>query len=397
MKILFVSALLPYPLYSGGQIRIYHLLARLAKQHEITLFSFIRAREEANYRENLSFCRRVETVYRGSAWQPQYVARAVLGKYPLLLASYNNQEMRQKLAQELAREQYDVIHLEPFYVWPSLPPTTLPVVVAEHNIEYQVYADYVRRFPIAALRPLLYSDVLKLRFWEEKIWQKAAQVITVSAEDKSTLRQKLTGGAITVIPNGADPKLFTFQPGKNETNSPVFLFVGNFAWLPNRDSVKVLIKDIWPLLRQYYPTGKLRIVGKNAPDFIARLADQPGITLASNVSDVSREYRQAHVLLAPGGIGGGTKFKILEAWASGVPVITSLAGIKGLEARNGKEVLLAQTPEEFVGQIDRILQDKDKRDKLTHAARALIEQKYSWDKLAGKLSTVWEKAHETRG
>ncbi len=396
MKVLFVSALLPYPLYSGGQIRTYQLLARAAKKHEITLFSFIREKEEINYRRELSFCRRVEVVYRGGAWQPQYVASAVLGKYPLLLATYHHQEMRQSLAKELARESYDVIHLEPFYVWPSLPPTNLPVVAAEHNIEYQVYEDYVRRFPVAPLRPLLYWDVIKLRFWEQKILGEAAQVITVSQEDQAVLKQKLPAAAVTVIPNGVDPEHFHFQLPKEVSAAPTFLFVGNFAWLPNRDSVKLLIGSLWPLLHERYPRGRLRIVGKNAPGFITHLADCPGVTLAADVTDITSEYRCADVLLVPAQTSGGTKFKILEAWASGVPVVSSPSGIMGLEAKNEKEVMLAQTPAEFVRAVEVILQDQGKREQMARAARTLIEQKYSWEKLAGKLSAVWEKVYEAR-
>ncbi|MFZ5845288.1 MAG: hypothetical protein ACOY0S_02360, partial [Patescibacteria group bacterium] len=165
MKILFVSAILPYPLHSGGQIRIYHLLKQLALHHKISLFAFIRDPEERTLVRHLSFCRKVELVLRGRAWQPRYLISA-LGKYPFLLSTYNSHQMRLRLQKELETEKYDLIHLEPFYVWPALPRTHFPLVVAEHNIEYRVYSDYVRRSPWIPLRPLMYADVLKLRFWE---------------------------------------------------------------------------------------------------------------------------------------------------------------------------------------------------------------------------------------
>ena len=121
MNILFVSAVLPFPLHSGGQIRIYNILKRLSKRHRITLLSFIREEGERDLAKHLDFCQSVRMVMRGRAWQPKYVFGSVLGKYPLLLASYDNAAMRQAIRDTVLRDQIDLIHLEPFYVWPALP------------------------------------------------------------------------------------------------------------------------------------------------------------------------------------------------------------------------------------------------------------------------------------
>ena len=131
MKVLFVSAVLPYPLYSGGQIRIYNLLKRLAKKHEIHLYSFIRSEKEKEYVSNLSFCKTVTTVLRGRAWQPKYLLKTLTNPYPFLWNTYHNSEMLSLLSDEIAKGQYDLIHIEPGYVWPSIPTEhKIPIVIA---------------------------------------------------------------------------------------------------------------------------------------------------------------------------------------------------------------------------------------------------------------------------
>ncbi len=394
MKILFVSAVFPYPLYSGGQIRIYNLIKALSHKHDITLCSFIRDEKENQYKKELSFCKKIETVRRGRAWQTSYILHSLLGRYPFLLSTYDNSAMRKKLADALKNDTYDLIHIEPGYVWPSIPHTTIPLVVAEHNIEHTIYEDYVRHFPIVPLRPFLYADVLKLMWWEKHIWKAGDQVIAVSGDDKAVIEKTIDPSHVTVVPNGVDLTLFPFAPKKQEGN-PVFLFVGNFLWMQNQDAVRFLLMHIWPCILKNYPKATLRIVGKHMPDRLRRLIVHPSVLLLENVSEIQTEYHQADILLAPIRIGGGTKFKILEAMASGVPVVATSKGAAGLTVVNGKHLLIADTPEETVAAAQNVFSDKIKKKAIIQAARKRIEEEYSWEHISNTLEMVWKKAaHE---
>lgn len=362
MKILFVSAVLPYPLHSGGQIRIYNLLKRLGGKHEITLCAFVRRPDELQYLRELPFCRYVYMIYRGSAWQPSYVFKASFGRYPFLLATYENGAMRQTIAGLLDKEQYDLVHLEPFYVWPSLPRTNLPVVVGEHNVEYEVYQEYTRRFPIVPLRPLLYLDTLKMRFWEEYVWRKVSAITAVSDHDEAVIRK--LNKRVTRVPNGVDTHVFPFKTKKAKIET--FLYVGNFRWMENRDAAEYLERDIWPEIKKEYPEAQLRIIGKER----------------NPVESIQDELHKADIMIAPIRIGGGTKFKILEAMASGIPVITTTIGAQGLD----KNVLwIADTPKEVVAAIENISKDHQRIKK----ARKLIEREYDWDTIAESLHQLW--------
>lgn len=389
MKILFVSALMPYPLYSGGQVRVYNLLSRLGQSHEITLCTFLRNDGEKQYKRDLPFCKKILTCHRGHAWQPNYVIRSVLGPLPLLLTSYDHAAFREAIARELARGSYDIIHIEPWYVWKSLPKTDIPVVIATHNIEHEVYTEYVRRLWITPLRPGYYWDVLKLRYWEERVWRSAREIVAVSEDDAAVIR-KVVGEHIPVcvVPNGVDVSSFSLKI-KQESTPPVFLFVGSFTWMQNRDAVSWLVKSIWPILRKRYPGATLRIVGRSMPSSLRKLVGNHEIILLEHVENIESELHNADVLIAPIRVGGGTSFKILEAMASGLPVVTTTLGATGLKVSRGKELLIGNTEEELVQAVDILIKSYKKRSEIAKDARRTIEREYAWDNIAKALDRVW--------
>lgn len=389
MKILFVSAVLPYPLYSGGQVRVYNLLKELSKKHEITLLSFIRNEGEIEDAKNLDFLKQVDLVLRGRAWQPKYVL-ASLGKYPFLLNTYDSAEMRDKIVQLMNAEKFDGIHIEPFYVWPSLPETDLPIVVGEHNIEYEVYKSYVEHMRIPLVKQLFAYDVEKLKRWEEEVWKKVNQVITVSNEEKEIVKQ--FNPKVIMIPNGVDTSYFSFKKTGVIQNLTV-LFVGSFRWMQNRDAVHELVTKIWPVIWKKYPKAKLRIVGKSAEEKLKALITRSGGELIDSTHDIRKEFERATVLVAPIRIGGGTSYKILEAMACGVPVLTSGLGATGLEVQDKKQLCICSSPEDYLVAVDKIMEDQGFRENLRMAARRLVEEKYSWVNIAKALDEVWEKIY----
>lgn len=397
MKVLFISAVFPYPLHSGGQIRIYNLLKQLSQRHEITLVSFIRQAREANLGSALPFIKRIKTALRGHVWQCQYLWSALVGSYPLLLASYDNEAMRRAVGEELGQGDYDLIHLEPGYVWPSVPVTQLPVVIAEHNIESTVYAGFAQKFFFRPLVPLLNFDVRKLKHWEKRIWRQANQITTVSPEDAQIVKNTIPEARVTVVPNGVDIINFVFHPkAKLNLNKLKFLFVGNFTWLQNRDAVSYLLKDWWPQIKQQFEGSKLTIVGPALPNNLRELANQPTVTLAGEISDIRRVYREADIMLAPLRIGGGTKFKVLEAMAVGLPVVTTAVGAMGFEMEQGKHLWLAETSLQAVGAIEKIVKETTGREMILKAGRELIQKKYNWQGIADRLNGVWQRAYEQK-
>lgn len=393
MKILFVSAVLPYPLFSGGQIRIYNLLKLLSEKHEITLATFIRNENEKTFAKELSFLKKVHTVYRGHAWRPEYVTRSTFGPYPLLMESYHNRLMLDFLTDEIGTGGYHIIHAEPGYVWPSIPRSRVPTVVCEHNIEHTIYEKFVRQFSIMPLRPFMSLDVKKIKFWEKRIWQSASRIVAVSEDDKKEIETTTGRSDIAVVPNGVDIKAFVVRKKSVAPKAPVFLFVGNFSWIQNRDAILYLVEEIWPEIVKTFPGATLRVVGKQATNEIRKRMNTKGVLLLEQIDDIREEFSRADIMLAPIRIGGGTKFKILEAMASGVPVITTTQGTQGLAVTSGSELFVAATSEEFLAHAQMLLTNEKRRLSVTAKGRMLIEKKYSWNTIAGELDSVWSSAY----
>lgn len=387
MNILYVSAILPYPLHSGGQIRMYNLLKRLGRKHAITLVSFIRSDEEREFAKKLTFCRDIHLVYRGRAWQARYVLPALLGKRSFLLSTYDNIHMKQKIASLLTRRSYDLIHAEPFYVWPSIPKTQLPIVVSEHNIEYDVYSSYTEKAPWW-LRSVYRRDVARMRSEEQSIWKQAHAVTAVSEKDAADITARIKK-RVAVVANGVDPKQFSYRaPAKKA--APVVLFVGNFRWIPNKEAVLRLVRGIWPQLSRLFPTARLTVAGAHMDASLEHKIRQIGGAAHASVEDIVPIYMNADVLAVPLSIAGGTKYKILEAMATGLPVVSTRAGVYGLNVSSGVHYIQAQNDTDFAREIVTLLSDTKRSVTISRNARSLVERQYSWDRIASELETVWE-------
>lgn len=391
MNILVVAAVLPYPLHSGGQIRMYNLLSRLSRKHTVTLVSFIRSDSERAYAKEFPFCKSVHMVTRGRAWQPKYYLRAILGKYPFLLTTYDNEAMRSEIHALTAGSHFDLIHAEPFYVLPSVAESGIPLVVSEHNVEYDVYKNYVDRFPLSILRPLMRWDVYKLKSWEHRAWKQAVCVTAVSPDDASVM-EKYSDTDVTVVPNGVDLDSFPLRTPGNHKDFTV-LFVGNFRWLPNREALSTLVGRIWPRIQDKIPGARLRVVGRDLPGAMKNRVIQAGGVVDDDVADISQVYRDADVLVAPHDIPGGTKFKMLEAMASGLPIVTGIPGMAGLHVKPGVHYFDANSPDQYVDKLLFIRENPAVVKKVTQSARRLIETEYNWDMIAGILDGVWKKAY----
>ena len=403
MKILVVSSYLPYPLYSGGHIRLYNLLKEISKNHEITLVCEKRDyQEEKDVREMEKFCKKVITVKRRKQWTASNILRTGFSLQPFLVVGHTNPEMKKVLRELLKRENFDLIHVETFYVMQNLPKADIPIVLAEHNIEYLVYKRFTEGL-FNLLRLPFYIDVLKLKRAEKSFWQKADRLIAVSEEEKKLMKRKDT----VVVPNGVDLNQFTLRLRSGQEfqkKERRILFIGDFKWMQNRDAIKWILKEIWPkIIFNFHPPAggsifnkfsnsklKLWIVGKNIPESIRKLGDGCIIFDENNNQETPEIFSQADILLAPIRIGGGTSYKILEAMASGTPVITTVLGVEGIEAKDNEEILVADSPEKIADKIINILENKGFYDKIARNARKVIEEKYDWEIIAKRLEKVYE-------
>ena len=392
MKILMITPYFPYPLVSGGQIRTYNLLKNLSSKHEITLASFIRDPTEIQYLNRLKpFCKKIIVFKRRKAWSPVNILLSIITPYPFLVSIYFDPFVKGQIKKELLRENYDLIHAETFYVMPNIPKTNVPVFLVEQVIEYLVYQRFVECLTpfLLPLKPFLFLDVFKIKFWERHYWQKAKRLAAMSAQDQKFIQNYNPKLTVDVVANGVDIDFFA-QTKRKKLPVPTVLFIGNFKWLPNRDATKYLVEEIWPLIKKEIENCQLWIVGRNPPADIKKYQSQD-IKVDGKVGDIRSAYGSSSVLLAPIRNGRGTKYKILEAMATKTPIVGTSLAIEGIDAKNNNQVYIADNPEDLAQKTVNILKNPAIGEKLAQAAYLLVGQAYNWQIISSKLDRLYQE------
>ena len=396
MKILMLTPYLPYPPSSGGQVRSYNLIKNLAQDHQITLFSLIKDNNELKYIKELEkFCRKVKVFKRpGEPWTLRNILRTGFGLYPFLVIRNLVPKEKEAVEKELNQNDYDLIHAETFYVMPHIPKTKVPILLVEQTIEYQVYQHYVQSKSFWLLKQLLNIDVAKIRFWETKFWQKANKVVAVSESDKKKMQSLVKGLDVDVVPNGAGEDLVSLWQENKKIDKIIVLFQANFLWLQNTEAAIDLVKNIFPLIKKKLPQAVCRIVGQEAYKKLASIKGKSIeiIDLSNDdIEGVKKAYHQATVFLAPLKGPGGTRLKILGAMAAGVPVVTTPVGIEGIDAKDEVQVLVRQSEKELAEAVVELIKNKKLYQKISQAARILIEKTYTYKAIAAVLDRIYRQ------
>lgn len=389
MKILMLTPYLPYPLLTGGQTRSFNLIKRLsALGHKISLFCLVKDDSERVFVPHLEkFCADVTVFNRPQKpWTLKNILSTGFSFFPfLVIRNWANGE-KKAIEEKIKKEKFDLIHAETFYVMPHIPQTHIPILLVEQTIEYLVYRHFADQYKNPFIKPLLYIDVAKMKYWELKYWKRAKRVAAMSFDDKKTMTAEEPKLKVDIVPNGVDSRFF----GKlvsARSKDPIILYLGNFTWLQNREAVEVLINEVWPKIKSQVSGAKLWIVGKEAPAFFSKLGSSD--IKVMEVKDVREVYQKASILVAPIYGGGGTRYKNFEAFASGLPVVTTSIGIRGTQAIDGKEVIIRDEPEELAQEAVRLLKDDSLYQKIAENAKKMVKKEYDWDPIAKKLSDIY--------
>lgn len=394
MKILMLTPYLPYPLLSGGQIRTYNLLKKLANKHEVTLFALIKEDSEKQYIDELrKYCTKVRVFKRSKKpFTLKNIFQTALSSFPFLVIRNHVKETISAVKNELANEQYDLIHAETFYMMPHIPETNIPTILVEQTIEYLGYESFADKVHLPVLKQLLNLDIKKIIRWEKHYWNSCDKLIVMSEDDKNFIAKQIgQKDKIEVVSNGVDTTWFE-EKKKSLPSNPTLLSVGTFNWLPNVEAVKFLVNQVWPTVKKEIPKAKLWIVG-NVPtkEVFAYQRKDPNITVSGGIPDIRDAFNGAHILMAPVFSGKGTRYKILEAMASHTPIIATDIAVEGLGVKNKEHVLTSNSGTGMAQLAIKLLQDKSLQNKLAKNGFSFVKENYDWQQISVKLDNIYKE------
>lgn len=387
MKILWVKAGGLVPPDTGGKIRSYNILRELARHHSVTFFSFY-ATHDGDVHPDLKnvfervVCLPLRLPAPKSLAEMRDYSLGLLSPQPYNITKYCRSEVRRELRQLLERENYDVIVCD-FLVAAGVIPWDAPTpkVIFTHNVEATIWRRHYEVATNPIWKAISWQEWRKMEAAERRYLRLADHVLAVSETDRDAFASFLETEKLTVIPTGVDLDYFQPMPVEEIANSLVF--TGSMDWLPNEDGIAYFVDAILPLIKQQHPEVSLEVVGRSPSRKLQALAEkEKRVRLTGWVEDIRPFVARGQVCIVPLRIGGGTRLKIFEAMAMGKAVVSTSVGAEGLPVRHGENILLADTPDDFASSVISLLRDSNQRKRLGAAARALVQEKYSWPKVA---------------
>ena len=390
-RVLIVS---PYPIYPpdhGGGVRLFNLVKRLSNACDLSLLIFIRSDDDPAQRAALEpYCRRIDFHHWEPSSRPDFWG----------LTPPNEQIFASQLATDRIREivlsqSVDIVQLEYTELGQyARGLDNVRIIVTEHDIARRQHQrrrklGFHRRFPEGRNFGSSYLDWVRISRYELEVCHLADQIHVMSEDDGEYLASHLKdrGSRIRVIPNGVDNAFYappdSAQPGDD------ILFAGNYQNIPNVDALEYFLADIWPIVRLRCPEVTLSVVGANPSPRVLRFDGLSGVTVVGPVEDLRRVYHTHRMMVAPLRVGSGTRLKILEAFASGLPVVSTTLGSEGLDCQTGKHLLLADAHVPFADAVTRLLTDDELCTTLSNNARRLTAEQFDWDLSAAKCRACY--------
>lgn len=415
MHILFLTQIIPFPPDAGPKVKTWHVLRYLAEQgHRITLASFIRPEEEQYVSAVREICQAVYTVpiKRSRLGDIGYWLRSNLTGRPFLIERDDLAEMHTVVKRIVETDQVDVIHADQLtmtlyglpYIrqdkqsngsWENNRPA---LIFDAHNAVWTI-VERMRDNARWYLKPLADFEAKRVKRYEGKVVSEFDYTLAVTEPDKLALQEAVTFNAngivkreahFCVVPIAVDTHLL--QPVLRQPGSLNIMTMGTLHYPPNADGVRWFAQEIFPLVCQQVPEATLTIVGKNPPaDFLQLQEKNPGvITVTGYVPDLTPFMEKAAIMVVAVRAGGGMRVRILEAFARGMPVVTTTIGLEGIDAKPGEEVLVADTPQDFANCVAHLLMDQALQADLAAKGRQLAEQSYDWQVILGKMNAIYQ-------
>jgi glycosyltransferase involved in cell wall biosynthesis len=414
MNILFLTQVLPYPLDAGPKVRGYYNLRYLTEKHAVTLLSFVRPTDSPEALSHLkSFCTRVETIKmpRSHVRDVLAMAKSLLSGLPFLITRDEVGEMDLALRKLVRENHFDAIHADQLWMAPyalkakreAIKNGYQPrIILDQHNAVYLIPKRLAEASKNRFLKTWLKRESKLMAEFEMQTCRQFDHIVWVTQEDMKAVSSissllskdnskvayhKALSEDNSIIPICVDPAETTPVDGVHEADD--ILFVGGMHWPPNADGVAWFVKEVLPRVTKEHRQSRFVAVGKQPPEVIKAIG--PQVIAPGYVENIDNYWANARVFVVPLRAGGGMRVKILDAWARGIPIVSTTIGAEGITYQPGKDILIADTAEDFALAVQKILMDENLAQSLSHSGRRTLENCYDWRKIYPAWDVLYQQ------
>lgn len=390
LNILQLVPQVPYPLTDGGKVGIFNITKHLSlRGHKLTMLAL----DVSGYADLEALRGLCQLILVPHSNKNSLFGAAVnlFSSLPYNISKYRSREFEKRLRQLLKEGTFDIVHIDHLhmahYGLLCKEQAGIPVALREHNVESTIVERYAKTARSRILRTWLTMQGDRIRAYEGSLARHMDVCSMITPEDEKRLLELQPDAQTVVIPAGVEEEMFV----GGETVGAIphsMALVGNYEWLPNRDSLGWFLEKIFPLIKASNPLSRAFIIGKNIP---TKIKDHPpeGVVIRGFVNDIKRELQQYEILAVPLRVGGGIRLKILESFALRVPVVSTSIGCEGTRAIPGKHLLVADTEREFAAQVVGLLGNVNLQRSLKQNALDLAVEHYRWERIAEQFETVY--------
>lgn len=389
MRILFLSPRLCLPLLTGARIREYYLARALAERADVTYVSFIQPGFPEPDAAELGFFSETYLVPLLGRYSLRKILRGLTGSQPLSVLNYTTDEMRSVVTAIAARNRFDLVHLDSCHMVEYVPliealwQSPVRTVYDWHNIESELMRRFAANVDSLPKRAYAHLTAKRLARLEKRILGSGFGHVVCSPREKEDLLAIAPAARIAVIENGVDTE--RFAPPAEAVPRQRLVYVGAMDFHANIDAACWFTRHAWPAVHQRFPDWRLTLIGSNPAASVRELASEPNVEVTGTVPDVAPYYRDAVAAIVPLRTGGGTRLKILEAMAAGVPVVSSRQGAEGLAVSPGRNIEVLDDDSGWLPALTAIATHPDLWSARSEAGLALVRAQYDWRLLGERL------------
>lgn len=390
MRILQICHKPPFPAVDGGAIAMNNVTQGLInKGHEVQVIAISTPKHpvvENDLDENYKNSTQFESVFIDTSIKVKDAFLNLFSNTSYNVDRFISDDFSNKLLEILKEKQFDVIIIESLFVTPYISVikefSKAKIILRAHNVEHKIW----ERISANTKNPIKkkYIDFLakRMKSYEIETFENldgicAMTNVDVKSFEKLGFKKKITSVPTGYILNGSSQK-------KEEVEANSIFHIASMDWLPNVEGVNWFLNNVWEIVKSQSPQAKLYLAGREMPDEFYNL-NLKGVETVGPVKSAKEFFLSKNIMIVPILSGSGMRIKIIEGMALGKVIISTSVGAEGINCKSGKNIIIANSPDEFAQAIIKCLNDTAYCSSISKAARELIEEEYSNEGISEKM------------